>query len=134
MRKVRMPQSLADRDSLLGVEHEQLPDKVQEVHVDHICLWYYFLWRIQLLTKTTRRSHSKTNLKTSRRTDILPTLLSRLGRWPVKFGSIFEEFGLMVYRLPRDILRHLSHNHLHHGQMLKVIVRLEKRHSSVELH
>jgi hypothetical protein len=48
-----MPQSLANSDSLLGIEHEQLSDKVQEVHVDHIRLWYYFLRSMPLLNKAT---------------------------------------------------------------------------------
>jgi len=76
---------------------------------------------------------NQTYLKRLGRLDVLFTLLGRLSRGPIEFIILLKILCLLRCAFTCKTLRHAAHDHLHHGQMLEVVVRLVQRDAGVKL-
>jgi hypothetical protein len=55
---------------------------------------------------------------------IFLTLPSGLWLWPVELMTIPEEFRFRTCTSSSETIGHLPHDHLHHCEMFKIVVRL----------
>lgn len=76
---------------------------------------------------------SQTYLESLGRLDVLFALLGRLGRGPIEFIILLEILCLLCRAFTCKTLGHTAHDHLHHGQMLEVVVRLVECNTGVKL-
>lgn len=128
-----MIEGLLDRDSLRGVECQQLLDEVKEMPVDGVGSRNDFLscGTSQLTSDTVYRFD--THLKASTSSYILLALPGCFRLRPVKLAPFLEELWFCACARAREPLRHLSHYLFHHGEMLEIVMCLEERDAGVEL-
>lgn len=121
-------------EPLRRIKSKKFLDEIQELPVDIVWRRYNVLsWNKNQYREATWIHRKLQYLKRTSCSHIFLTLPGGLRFRPIKLVSFPKKFGFRSCSSSSETFRHLSHNHLHHGKMLEIVVRLIQGKACIEL-